>query len=346
PPSSLFRLPVDRVFTMKGFGTVITGTLTSGRIRVGDPIMIYPSGITSKVRGIQVHNQAVEEAEAGTRTAINFQGLEKAAVQRGEVLADPGSLVSSYMVDISLHFLKSNKKPVKNRVRVRFHGGTSEILGNLILLDRDELPPGETIVAQLRLDAPTALVKDDRFVIRSYSPVRTIGGGHVLNPMPRKHKRFKPEVIEGLKSLDGGDPEGVISYHLTESGYLGASLAQLKIMTNMSVKPLNTVLQGLLSRREIIMTDKENRTYIHGSCFGKLTGEIRDGLGEYHRVNPLKSGMPKEELRSKFPTTLGAKLFNQGMNQLMKEKAIVQEGDMVRLAGHKVSLKVDQSDVK
>ncbi|MCP4688561.1 MAG: selenocysteine-specific translation elongation factor, partial [Desulfobacterales bacterium] len=227
PPSSLFRLPVDRVFTMKGFGTVITGTLTSGRIRVGDPIMIYPSGVTSKVRGIQVHNQAVEEAEAGTRTAINFQGLEKASVQRGEVLADPGSLVSSYMVDISLHFLKSNKKPVKNRVRVRFHGGTSEILGNLILLDREELPPGETIVAQLRLDAPTAPVKDDRFVLRSYSPVRTIGGGHVLNPMPRKHKRFKPEVIEGLKSLDGSDPEGVISYHLTESGYLGASLAQL-----------------------------------------------------------------------------------------------------------------------
>ncbi|MFZ1200732.1 MAG: selenocysteine-specific translation elongation factor, partial [Desulfobacterales bacterium] len=143
--SSLFRLPVDRVFTMKGFGTVITGSLISGRVRVGDTIMIYPSLITSKVRGIQVHNQAVEAAEAGQRTAINFQGLEKAAINRGQVLAMPGALKPSFIVDLQLQYLASNKKPIKNRTRVRFHTGTSEILGSLILLDREELPPGEKV---------------------------------------------------------------------------------------------------------------------------------------------------------------------------------------------------------
>ena len=168
PHSDLFRLPIDRVFTMKGFGTVITGTLISGHVRVGDSIMIYPSGITSKVRGIQVHNQSAEEAKAGMRTAINFQGLEKEAISRGEVLSKPDNLVASYMVDVSLHYLASNKKPLKNRTRVRFHTGTSEVLGNIILLDREELASDASTAAQLRLDAPVALVKDDRFVIRRW----------------------------------------------------------------------------------------------------------------------------------------------------------------------------------
>jgi selenocysteine-specific elongation factor len=157
-PSSLFRLPIDRVFTMKGFGTVITGTLISGKIVVGETIMIYPSGITSKVRGIQVHNQSANSAEAGMRTAINFQGLDKAAVIRGEVLSAPGALTASYMVDISFHYLASNQKPFKNRTLIRFHTGTSEVLGYLILLEGNELPPGQTVVAQLRLESAVALV--------------------------------------------------------------------------------------------------------------------------------------------------------------------------------------------
>ncbi len=201
PPSDLFRLPIDRVFTMKGFGTVITGTLISGRVQVGDTIMIYPSGITSKVRGIQVHNKSADDARAGMRTAINFQGLEKEAISRGEVLSKPSTLEASYMVDVSLHYLASNKKPIKNRTRVRFHTGTSEVLGNLILLDREELAPGEEAIIQLRLDSPVALVKDDRFVIRSYSPIYTIGGGVVLNPIPLKHKRLKPDTVEGTKKI-------------------------------------------------------------------------------------------------------------------------------------------------
>jgi len=226
PPSSLFRLPIDRVFTMKGFGTVITGTLVSGKISVGETIMVYPTGITSKVRGIQVHNLSAETAEAGQRTAINFQGLDKAAVKRGEVLSTPDALIASYMVDISFHYLASSKKPLKNRTLVRFHTGTSEVMGYLILLEQEELPPGQTVVAQLRLDSPVAIVKDDRFVIRSYSPVRTIGGGQVLNPIPQKHKRLKQDVIDGLQHLTDEDPEAIISQQIQQAGYGGVSFRQ------------------------------------------------------------------------------------------------------------------------
>ena len=257
PASSLFRLPVDRVFSMKGFGTVITGTLVSGRVQVGDPIMIYPTGITSKVRGIQVHNLSVNAAEAGQRTAVNFQGLDKEAIRRGDVLASPLALKPSYMVDVHFRYLASTTKPMKNRTRVRFHTGTSEILGNLILLEQDELAPGRETVAQLRLDAPVAVVKGDHFVVRSYSPVRTTGGGQVLNPIPPKHKRFKPEIIAGLKSILQSSPEQLIDFHIEAAGPAGVSFSNLRLMTSLTDKQLDAALQALMSSRTAVQVDKE-----------------------------------------------------------------------------------------
>jgi len=344
--AGLFRLPVDRVFTMKGFGTVITGTLISGRIQVGDTIMIFPSKITSKVRGIQVHNQSVNIAEAGMRTAINFQGLEKSSVYRGDILANPGALTSGYMVDVSLNFLSSNSKPAKNRMLVRFHTGTSEVMGNLILLDKEELSSGDTTVAQLRLDSPVALVKDDRFVLRSYSPVRTIGGGYVLNPIPQKHKRFKPEIVEGLKGLEGSDLIEIISYHVDESGYLGLSFSNLKLMTNSPEKQLDNAIQGLLSKKGVIQVDREKKIYIHKNVFDHLMKNIKDHLSTYHKANPLKAGMPREELKTKFPPDMNSKLFSLVINQLIKSKEIAAEEETVRLTDHKVSLGTDQTDIK
>ncbi|MDM8526505.1 selenocysteine-specific translation elongation factor [Desulfococcaceae bacterium HSG8] len=344
--AGLFRLPVDRVFTMKGFGTVITGTLISGRVQVGDTIIIYPSRITSKVRGVQVHNESVSEALAGMRTAVNFQGLEKTSVNRGDVLSNPDALIPSYMLDVSLQFISSNKKAIKNRTRVRFHSGTSEILGNLILIDREELKPGETIAAQLRLDAPVPLVKDDRFVIRSYSPIRTIGGGYIINPIPRKHKRFRPEVIEGLKILADSPPEEIISSHIDESGYQGVSFSELKIMANLPEKQLERTLHDFLSRKEFVRTDKEKQIYIHRNSFENLKKEAYDYLDAYHKANPLKPGMSKQELMSKFQPAAGPKLLNMLFTQMIKTGEIVQEEDVVRLAAHKVSLGVDQADLK
>ncbi|MFZ5570925.1 MAG: selenocysteine-specific translation elongation factor [Thermodesulfobacteriota bacterium] len=343
--STLFRLPVDRVFSMKGFGTVITGSLISGRIAVGETIMVYPSRITSKVRGIQVHNQSVETAFSGMRTAINFQGLEKTAVNRGDVLARPDTLKPGYMIDLQLQFLSSNEKPMKNRTRVRFHTGTSEIMGNIILLDREELAPGETAIVQIRLDTPVSLVKQDRFVIRSYSPVRTIGGGQVLNPIPVKYKRFKPEIIAGLEKLIDGPAEALIEFHAGQARFAGVSFTDLILMTNLPEKQLQTAISGLLSRKHLIQIDKENRVFLHGDAFGELQTACIGILEQYHKKNPLKGGMPREELRSKLPEKPDAKLINLVMGQLVKSGRIVQAEDSVRLADHAVSLAVDQAEV-
>lgn len=344
--SSLFRLPVDRVFTMKGFGTVITGSLISGRVHVGDTIMIYPSMIISKVRGIQVHNQGVSMAEAGQRTAINFQGLEKAAINRGEMLALPGTLKPSFMVDLQLQYLASNKKPIKNRTRVRFHTGTSEILGNLILLDREELSPGEQAPVQLRLDEPVCLVKDDRFVIRSYSPVRTIGGGQVLNPIPPKHKRFKPEVVQGLQRIAERSPEELIAYYIDQTGFAGAAFSDLVLMTNITEKSLEQQLQALLSRKAVLLVDRDSRIFMHTSSFRQLRQDLTAHLERYHKTYPLKTGMPKEELKTKLPPNLSPKLFNLLMNQMLKEGEISVVEDTVHLASHTVALGADQEDIR
>ncbi len=344
--TNLFRLPVDRVFTMKGFGTVITGTLISGMIRVGEQIMIYPSGVISKVRGIQVHNASVEQAVSGMRTAINFQGLEKASINRGDVLSSPNALTSSFMVDVGLHYLKSNKKPIKNRTRIRFHTGTSEVLGNLILLDSEELASGSSIAAQLRLDAPVAVVKDDRFVIRSYSPVRTIGGGGILNPIPQKHKRFKPEVFSGIQKLGDLSPEEVITYHAEEAGYQGISFSDLRIMTNVSDKKLDGAIQRLLSDKVFLMIDREQRVFIHRTCFEQLFSEADVLLNAFHKINPLKPGMPKEELKSRLPPQISPKLFTLMIQNMIKAGLMVQEENMVRLSTHSVLLGQDQTDVR
>ncbi len=345
-PTGLFRLPVDRVFTMKGFGTVITGTLSSGRVRVGDSVMLYPSGLTSKVRGIQVHNAAVEEALVGQRTAINLQGLEKAAVERGEVVSTSGALASSYMVDVSLLCLASNKKALKNRVRVRFHTGTSEVLGVLVLLDRDEVEPGEQAMAQLRLDTPVALVKDDRYVLRSYSPVRTVAGGKVLNPIPAKHKRGRVEVSAALGALNGGSAETVVTQSLAAAAFKGVSLGHLRLMTNLTDKALESVLAQLMSRRAALLIDRDPQTYIHSDSFEALRDQCRAVLARYHKANPLKAGMPKEELRSKFPRGASPKLFTLVLNQMGKEQDLVIEEDAVRLADHRISLAADQSELQ
>lgn len=344
--SGIFRLPVDRVFTMRGFGTVITGTLISGCIRTGDPVMIYPSKITSKVRGIQAHNQTVEQAASGMRTAINFQGLEKAVINRGDVLSTPESLFPSFMVDILLEYLPGNPKVLKNRTRVRFHSGTSEILGNVILLNADELQPGQSAPAQIRLDAPITVVKDDRFVIRSYSPVRTIGGGRVINPIPAKHKRFQPDVVEGLKHLLEADFESVVAYQTETCGVKGVSFNELRIMTNLPEKRLQQMLHGLLSRQALIQVEKDPPTYIHRRAYDQLKQDALGCLEAYHEANPLKAGMSKEELKSKLPPFLGPKLYNLLLGQTSKEGAIVAEEDLIRLAAHRISLEEDQADIR
>ena len=344
--AGLLRLPVDRVFSMKGFGTVITGTLVSGKVTTGDRIMLYPSGITARVRGVQVHNQSVSTAEAGMRTAVNFQGLDKAQVNRGDILGLPETLVSSYMVDIRFHYLASNSKALKNRTTVRFHTGTSEIMGVVVLLDRSELQPGETAMAQIRLDQPVTLIKDDRYVVRSYSPVRTIGGGQVLNPMPAKHKQHRPEVVSFLNHIASAPVEEVVAAHIEGAGYRGALLGHLLILANINEKQIDKMLQAMLSRQQIVQVDKDKRLYVHEHALKDLKERMRSLLADYHRANLLKPGMSKEELKSKLPVEVDAKLFALVLQQMVKAEDVVQGEDMVHLADHKVALGADHQALR
>ncbi|MBA3011436.1 MAG: selenocysteine-specific translation elongation factor [Proteobacteria bacterium] len=344
--SSIFRLPVDRVFSMKGFGTVITGTLTSGVIHVGDDIMVYPKRIVSKVRGIQVHSNSVDSAPAGTRTAINFQGLDKDTVFRGDILSTPDTLIESYMVDARFHYLKSNAKPAKPRTRVRFHSGTSEILGYMVLLDREELLPGDEAPVQFRLESPVCCIKDDRYVIRSYSPVKTIGGGAILNPVSQKHKLFDKKVIQGLDELLLEDGEQTISFFLSLKGFLGLSLNQLRVMTNIPDKRLATTLQKMLAKQAIVQTDKERQIYVNGAIFDEFKEKVLKKIAAYHAANPLKEGMPTQELKSKFRYIEDAKFFNILFAKLARENIIAQDKNIVKLVDFKVALKVDQHEVK
>ena len=343
--SGLMRLPVDRVFSMKGFGTVITGSLISGRIRTDDVIMLYPSGITSKVRGIQVHNQSVEAAFSGQRTAVNFQGLDRAVVKRGDVLSGPHDLVNSYMLDASFDYLASNTRPLKNRAKIRFHSGTSEIAGLIILLEKDVLKPGETGLVQIRLDQPVSLVRDDRFVTRAYSPVRTIGGGKIINPVPQKARRFFMETITHLNQLLTGPREDNILLYCHAAEHHGLSFKELKLMTNLSEKQMEAVIGGLLSRQHLIQTDREQRVYMHHAVIKQLDKDIRIRLETYHHKNPLRSGMPKEELKSKFPAYLSGRLFNLIIERMIKENHIKQNGELVHLHDHQVVLAVDTTAI-
>lgn len=348
PFSHIFRLPVDRVFSMKGFGTVITGTLASGKINVGENIMIFPSGISSKVRGIQVHGKSCDEVSAGTRTAVNFQGLDRDSVNRGDVLSTPDTLRPSYMVDAEFFYLENNPKPAKVRTRIRFHSGTSQIIGYLVLLDREELAPGDKACVQFRLESPVCCIKGDRFVVRSYSPVKTIGGGQILNPVAAKHKIFNNEIIKGLNNLLENNDERSLSFFVDQGGYSGVSFGDLRIMTNISDKKLETCLQKMLAARKIVLIDKEKRLYIHAKAVDSLAGGILSQLEKYHSVNPLKEGMPKQELKSKLRQLKNndPKIFNVVLARLAKDEKIKQEENSVRLADHKVALEVDQQDIK
>ncbi|MBF0101226.1 MAG: selenocysteine-specific translation elongation factor [Desulfobacterales bacterium] len=344
--TGLFRLPIDRVFTMKGFGTVITGTLISGEIKNGATIMVYPAGTTAKIRGLQVHNHQLDEVRSGMRVAINFQGLEKTLVNRGDVIAKPDELKPSTIVDVFLNYLPSNLKSMKHRMQVRFHTGTSEIFGYVYLLDKDEVNPGESAYAQIRLETSTVSVKDDRFVLRSYSPVHTIGGGYILNPIPEKHKRHRSDIIEGLKCLHTSSSEQVLLYHARNAHYQGISVADLRIMTTMSQAELQSTIEKNVLNQLLILSDKEHELYIHQHSFIQLKSEIRSHLHQYHKNNPMKSIMLKEELKSKLPDHLSQRLFNWVLIQMEEEGLIVQEGKGLRLTAHKISMGIDQERIK
>jgi len=346
-----FRLPVDRIFAMKGFGAVITGTSMSGRVAIGEELCFYPTDMVSKVRGIQVHSAEVETVEAGHRTAINLQGVDTAAVARGMVAATPGSLLPGYMLDCEFLYLASNTKPLKHRTRVRIHLGTAEVMGRISLLDRDLLQPGDTASIQILLEEAVAVWPGDRYVVRSYSPVGTIGGGEVLGNMPpRKRKRVterdREANIRSFTVLRGEDVEEKILLFLRESGTSGLTFDELAVRLGIFGKQLKKIITTPLSSRKIVVVDSSSQRYLAKSVSDGVEEVLLTNLGRYHSSNPLQIGLSKEELRSGLGSNVDQKVFHFCLLELQKRELVALEDSVVRLASHQVALQADEKKLQ
>jgi selenocysteine-specific elongation factor len=331
------RLPIDRVFTMRGFGIVVTGTLFSGSLHLEDRLEVLPQRETVRVRGLQVHNQSVTQAVAGQRTAVNLQGLEKTALQRGDVLVTPGRFPATYMLDVTLTLLADAPRPLKHRDRVRFHIGTSEIMGRVILLDRDEAQPGEEVLAQLHLEEPTVAAAQDRYVLRSYSPIQTIAGGMILNTVPARHRRRRPQVLEQLITLRDGTAADALAVHLASAEYAGLQWSECLQRSPLDETALRSVVHSLCERGIGIAIDDNPPWLLHREQYARARTQIVHLLEEFHRANPLKPAMFTEELRSKFPG-MPEKVFNALVQELTASDELEVSRDKVKLARHTVTL--------
>jgi selenocysteine-specific elongation factor len=333
----LFRLPIDRVFVMKGFGTVVTGTVVSGTLSIGESVEILPSGVEAKVRTLQVYNRPVEKTMAGQRAAVNLQGIEASAVERGDVLVHSRTLAPTRMLDVHIDYLPSAQRPLKNRTKQRFHIGTNLTSASIFLLDQEEMAPGESGFAQLRLEAPVVALPHDRFVIRGSGVIQTLGGGVVLDAHPARHKRNTPSVIEDLTILREGNQDQAIAQHISHSGMGGIASDDLLKRVATSSSEVRRVIKKMIDQGEALSIDPEKMKVIDIRFYHKLRQMALAKLKEFHQRFPMKSGLAKEELRTKLPIEVDVKLFQILLNGLIQSKEILLEKDKLRLPTHQIS---------
>ncbi len=327
PTGGLFRLPIDRVFSLKGFGTVVTGTALSGMIALDSQVQVLPADIRSKVRGLQSHGKPIEKAYAGQRVALNLQGVQKEELKRGAVVVEPDRFRPTQAVEAELALLK-DAPVLKNKARVHFHLSTSEVIGRVILYDRGELSPGESSFCQIRLEEAVVAVSGDRFIIRRFSPVVTIGGGVILDSQARK--RRKKEGLDDLRVYRDGALGEKIATKVRKSGVRGMTHHLLQGWINADTADIDRAIERL--KEEGLLVQFEDRL-IHRDIFEGLRERIADTLRRFHENNPLKPGMSKEVLRSLFG--IEQRTF-QGILSIMGE--VVVEKDTVRLADFTVAV--------
>ena len=331
------RLPIDRVFTIKGFGTVVTGTLAAGALGVDDRVEVFPRGLVAKIRGLQTHGHAVERSMAGQRTAVNLQGLERAAVDRGDVIGIAGTLSATALVDVVLEILHDAPRPLKSRDRVRLHAGTSEIMARALLLDGAELAPGKRGFARLRLEAPLVALAGDRFVIRSYSPIVTIGGGTLLDTDPPRLKR--PARLAHLNVLEAGAPEAVVEEHVRGAGIGGIRLPALVARVPFGPARTRQLLDALAAAGRVTAVERD--WSLHADAVARLRGLVTAALEQFHRAQPLRGGMSREELRVR-AANADERVFAHVLGALAAEGAVHVDRDKVRLAAHELRLSAVQ----
>jgi len=348
------RLPIDRVFTISGFGTVVTGTLSDGCFEVGQEVEVLPRGLKARVRGLQTHKRKVKRAVPGSRVAMNLSGVSKAELARGDVVTIPGWLRPTVLVDVQLRYLPDAQRPLRHNAQLKFFCGAAETMARVRLLGQDTLPPGQSGWAQLRLQEPIPLVKGDRFIVRIPSPPATVGGGVVVDPHPgRKHRRFRPEVIARLETLAQGSPTEILLQVLERRGpttardLLSASglgeaapeaLAQLLDEGQAILLDLQASIQHPASSVQQLASS--NQLLAARTWWSDLTDRISRQLAAYHQKFPLRAGMPREALRSGL--RLEAKVFNAAMARAAAEGLIAEEGATVRLPSHAIRLSPEQ----
>ena len=357
---ALARLPIDRVFTMKGFGTVVTGTLVAGTIRIEDELEVFPTGQRVRVRGVQVHGQAAEAAVAGQRTALNLAGASTDDLSRGMTLAPPATLQTTRQADVWLRLLPSAARPLKNHARVHFHSYTMEAVAEIVLQHEVEgtcmgkipkprsreisgplqIAPGQEWCARLKLREAALLLPNDHFIIRQFSPVVTIGGGTVLDaaPLPRAKRAINAGPLVAAVS-DG--VEGILAMRIARRAAQGISLARLVAETGMTASAIESSLSALLAKAVIVRT---GNLLLYSEALASASTALAAAVAEFHRKNPLVPGVGKEALREKF--NLHPEVFAAALDSLSRQKEIEVAGDLVRLPGHGVVMKDEEAESK
>ncbi len=339
----LLRLPIDRVFTIDGFGTVITGTLMEGSVGTGDEVMLYPSQKKAKVRNIQVHGNTVTEARAGQRTAINLAGIKKEELNRGDVAAYPGLLENTRMIDVRIDMFDRTKRILKSGSRLHFYYGSAEALCKAVLLDQEAIGEGESCYAQLRFEEEIAVKRGDRFILRFYSPLETIGGGKILDAAAKKKKRFSEEAIASLKIQDEGKDQDVLAQIFLEESFRLGDLAEVIRKLGKTKEEAEELVDALLEEKTIKKISEN--LLLHKTYLSDVQSKAKALLENYHRENPVSSGMPKEEFRGKLGRLLRTedqKKLELLINDLLQGQAVKEEAGTMSLRDFQVTYTEEQ----
>lgn len=341
----MFRLPVDRVFTKSGFGTVVTGTLMDGTCSLNDEVHVFPEETPAKIRGIQTYGNDVEQAVAGQRTAINLSGVRKEDIRRGDVIAAKDAVSVTGMLDVKLKIFDSSERMVLNNSRVHLYCGSKEVLTKVILMDRDALSAGEEAYVQFRLEEPIAVRRGDRFIIRFYSPIITIGGGQILDAVPEKHKRNRENVLEGFRTLESGNVSDI--FVLKTGGHKFYSKELLLQELGMLPETGNREIERCIEAGKLV--ELEDGTILAASKFQMMTDRLIQLLQEYHESNPLAEGMPKQELQSRLRDTWHIqedKIILGAVHRLMDLGTLMDCGKTVSMQGFEAVLTPEQEKLK
>ena len=326
------RLPIDRVFSLSGFGTIITGTLLAGTITKEDTLQIYPIGKECKIRNIQVHGQDMEKCYAGQRVAINLSNIKKSELQRGCVLAPANNMKNTTLLDVRMNIIPSSKRVLTNQSRLHLFTGTSEILCRAVLLDKEEIGPGESGLVQLRLEEEIALRRGDKFVIRFYSPMETIGGGVVLEPNPKRKKRFDAEAIEELKRKESGSSEDVIEMHVKAHEETMITVNELAKLTALSLEEVTEDVASLESQGIVKVFPMKKDTYVwHAVHDQQIRQELVKAAKVYHEKYPYRYGMKKAEVHMTYMKKVKLNVFDSYMDLLEQEQVLSREQEYLKL---------------